>query len=339
MRKAPELLPASPAIQRTVVRKVHDPGVDVLTDVLASLGLVGRLFCRSVLSAPWGLSFPSGSFGYFHVVERGSAWLGGLPGRAKPIALSLGDFVVLPQGTGHSLADVPGRRIVPIRDLVQETQSERGVLLVHGGGGPETSLLCGAFGFRRWNGHPLVSLLPSVIHMRSGAAGRSEWLDPTLQLLGSESLCTRPGHDTVVTRLIDVLFIQVLRAWLEEGAPRHGHGWLGGLRDSRIARALAAMHEKPGRAWTVRDLASRAGMSRSPFAAHFSSLVGEPPLSYLTRWRMQVAATLFQDDPELTIGHVASHVGYESEPAFNKAFKRATGITPGAFRRQKGSVT
>src|SRR5262249_21783392 len=161
------------------------------------------------------------------------------------------------------------------------------------------------------------------IHLR-GEGRLPEWLDGTLRLLSVEARSRSPGRETIVTRLIDVLFVQVVRSWLESEGARNEHGWLGALRDARIARALAAMHEDPRRAWTVEELASHAGVSRSRFAARFTALVGEPPLAYLSRWRMQVAARLLED-PELTIAEVASRVGYVSEPAFSKAFKRAMG--------------
>src|SRR5262249_10241063 len=140
----------------------------------------------------------------------------------------------------------------------------------------------------------------------------------------------------VVARLIDILFVQVLRAWLAD-QPKGGGGWLGALKDPRISAALAAIHEHPARPWTVSELAAQARSSRAPFAARFRALVGGPPLAYLTGWRMQVAAGLLHRET-LSIGEVAARVGYESEPAFNKAFKRATGITPGAFRRQKSAA-
>jgi len=335
MRQTPDLLSSRPARQGKRTSEVHELAMDVLTDVLDSLGLHGRLFCRSVLSAPWCLALPAGEHAHFHVIERGGAWLH-LDGHKAPLALGAGDLVVLPHGRGHRLSDSPGRPPTPIAQLLPGKGSGRCTLLRHGGGGAETSMICGSFAFRQRQGHPLLSLLPPMIHVGGEAGHAPEWLDATLRVLAAESRSTSPGRETIVARLIDVLFVQVLRVWLAD-QPSDGSGWLGALKDPRISAALAAMHEQPEHPWTVSELASQARWSRSPFAARFTALVGEPPLAYLTRWRMQVAAGLLLRET-LSIGEVASRVGYESEPAFNKAFKRATGITPGAFRRQKSAA-
>jgi AraC-like DNA-binding protein len=313
---------------------VHEFAIDVLTDVLDSLGLAGRLFCRSVLSAPWCLALPGDDAAHFHVIERGNAWLH-IEGKKTPLALCSGDLVVFPHGAAHQLSDTPGRPPVPLEQLLQGKSGQRCKLLRHGGGGTETSMVCGSFVFRQGQGNPLLSLLPSVIHVRGEGGRPPEWLDATLRVLASEVRSASPGRETIVARLIDILFVQVLRVWLAEQPPRAG-GWLGALSDPRIGVALAAMHERPGHPWTVSELARRAHLSRSPFAARFAALVGEPPLAYLTRWRMQVASDLLHRE-SLSIGEVAARVGYESEPAFSKAFKRATGVAPGAFRRQRAA--
>ncbi len=244
--------------------------------------------------------------------------------------------MVLPHGRGHQLADSQGRRAVPLERLLAGNRSGRCAVLHHGGGGPETLLICGAFRFRQRHGHPLLSLLPEAIHLRGDGGRAPEWLDATLKFLASEARSARPGRETLVSRLTDVLFVQVVRAWLAE-QPQGRGGWLGALRDPRIGAALAAMHEHPERPWTVGTLAALAGSSRSPFAGRFAALVGEPPLAYLTGWRMQVAARLLLSGRS-SIGEVASRVGYASEPAFSKAFKRAMGVAPGAYRRQRSAA-
>jgi AraC-like DNA-binding protein len=334
MGETPDLLSRRPSRRGHRASEVHELAIDVLTDVLDSLGLQGRLFCRSVLSAAWCLGLPAGDHAHFHVIERGGAWLH-LEGDKAPLALSSGDLVVLPHGGGHRLSDSPGRPAVPLQRLLQGKGAGRCTLLRHGGGGAETSMICGSFAFRQRQGHPLLSLLPPVIHV-SGEAGRApEWLDATLRVLASESRSSSPGRETIVARLIDILFVQVLRIWLADQPA--GGGWLGALKDPRIGAALAAIHEQPSRPWSVSELAAYARLSRSPFAARFTALVGEPPLTYVTRWRMQVAAGLLRRET-LSIGEVAARVGYESEPAFSKAFKRATGVAPGAFRRQQAAA-
>jgi len=305
-------------------------GADVLAEVLDRLGLESRLFCRSELRAPWAMGLPSGDFAHFHAIERGGAWLS-VPG-GTPLALTAGDLVVLPHGGGHQLADAPGRGAVALESLLQPRPGGACSIIRHGGDGPETWMICGSFRFRRRRGHPLLSLLPPVLQLRSSGGRAPEWLEATLRQIAAESRDPRPGSRAVISRLTDVLFIQVVRAWID-ARPEGKGSWLDGLRDARIAAALGLIHQQPERAWTVAALAAQVGMSRSPFAARFSRLVGEPPLGYLSAWRVQVAADLLRSE-RMSLAEVAMRVGYESEAAFGKAFKRRLGISPGAWRRQ-----
>jgi AraC-like DNA-binding protein len=160
----------------------------------------------------------------------------------------------------------------------------------------------------------------------------AEWLQMTLRLLTTEMQNSRPGSETLVTRLLDIIFVQALRTWIESLPPEQ-NGWLSALRDPKIGTALGLMHREPQRSWSVETLASEVAMSRSPFAARFTALVGEPPLAYLTGWRMHLAETLLTRDG-LNVGEVAGRIGYESEAAFSKAFKRHFGQSPLAHRRQ-----
>lgn len=309
--------------------------VDVLSDVLSTLGLTTRVFCRSELTVPWAMSLPASSFAHFHVVERGACWLR-LGEGDDPLALSAGDLVVIPQGRGHLLADSPERPGVPLQRLLEKRASSGGCAVIqHGGGGPRTTLICGSFQVARPGGHPLMQLLPEVLLLRGEDGRAPEWLESTLRFLAAESRSGRPGGAMVMARLTDILFIQALRAWREQHPGERG-SWLAALGDPRIGSALAAIHERPHHAWTVAALASRAGMSRSPFAASFAKLVGEPPLSYVFRWRMQRAAGLLRDR-SLSLAEVAERVGYDSEAAFHRAFKRATGDAPGAWRRREAA--
>lgn len=316
-----------------------DPGVqvgwttdatDVLTTVMDALRLRSRVFCRSELRAPWGMTLRRSDYAHFHVVERGGAWLR-VDGEA-PLALAAGDLVVVPHGAGHVLADTPDRPARPLAELVGERASGGGCTVVRGDGtGPETQLVCGAFAFERPDAHPLLELLPPLVHLRPAASAASEWLDATLRFLAWETREARPGTETIVSRLTDVLFVQVLRAWIET-LPLGAGGWLGALRDRQVAAALGAIHRSPERSWTNESLAAQAGMSRSRFAARFAALVGEPPAAYLTRWRLERAAALLQEG-ELGLAEIAGQVGYESEASFGKAFRRRFGTPPGAYRR------
>ena len=303
--------------------------MDVLTDVLQMLRLTSRVYCRSELRAPWGLAMPPARRMAFHVVDRGGAWLR-REDQQEVIPLAAGDLVVLPHGVGHQLADHPATLEGPLVELKQTGPGCPRLQL--GGSGPATTLVCGYFYLIEeggWDDHPLAPLLPGLIHVRGEDGRRVPWLEATLKFLSDEAGSGRPGSDTVVQRLTEVLFVQVLRAWLEsESAPP---GWLGALRDPQIGRALTLLHLDPAHGWTVANLAAEVNMSRSAFAARFAALVGEPPLAYLTRWRMRLAAGLLRADVPLT--EIAERVGYESEAAFSVAFKRERGIPPGRYRR------
>jgi AraC-like DNA-binding protein len=303
-------------------------GPDVLTDVLASLRLRGRLFCRSELSAPWSLALPASELAHFHVIERGGGWLR-LEGEERSYPLAAGDLIVLPHGQAYTLSDSPKTEPVPLASLVQQPGGVC-ALLKHGGDGPATAMICGSFQFEGRERHPLLSLLPPLIHIPGDQGRSAEWLDLTMRFLAHEARHPRPGSETLVTRLTDVLFVQVVRAWIE-GQPEGGGGWLGALRDRQIGASLGMIHREPQRAWSVATLAAAVGMSRSAFAARFRALVGEAPLAYLTRWRMHLATGLLRGKG-LTLFEVAGRVGYESEAAFSKAFKRQLGMAPGAFR-------
>jgi AraC-like DNA-binding protein len=215
--------------------------------------------------------------------------------------------------------------------MPSELVSERYEIIRHGGGGALTTLVCGTVQFDHPAARQLIALLPRVITVAPAGTPQDEWLQSTLRLIAAEARELRPGGETVITRLADILVIQAIRSWIERD-PVGQTGWLGALRDRQIGQALALIHRDPARAWTVAQLADAVAMSRSAFAARFSQLVGETPIQYLTRWRMQIALDLLQDD-EATVGEAALRLGYQSEAAFSRAFKRAIGVSPGAVRR------
>ena len=303
---------------------------DVLTTVMDALRLRSRVFCRSELRAPWGMALKRSDYAHFHVIERGSAWLR-IEGQ-EPVALAGGDLVVVPHGTGHTLTDSLATKARPLGEMAGRRASESGCVVMRGGGkGAETQLVCGSFRFERRDAHPLVELLPPLIHLRPAETPAAEWLEATLRFLAWETREAKPGTETIVSRLTDVIFVQVLRAWTLSLPEGHG-GWMGALRDRHVGAALAHFHRSPERRWTNASLAEAVGMSRSRFAARFTALVGEPPLAYLSRWRLETAAGLLQDGA-LGVGEIASRVGYESDAAFSKAFRRRFGAPPGAYRR------
>ena len=305
--------------------------MDVLTDVLETLRARGACYARIAAAAPWGLEMPAGDIAVFHLVLEGSCLLR-MEGH-DDVALEGGDLVAIPHGLPHELVSERSARSVRITDLIEKSGKHGPLTLDIGGRGERAVFVCGKIVFEDPAGHPLLAALPRVVLLRGGATSLVDWLDPTLRFIASEAASTRPGAQTVVSRLADILFVQIVRAHLTTVAPG-ASGWLGALADAQIGAALGLIHENPGRGWTVQSLAASAGMSRSAFAVRFNRLVGEPPLHYLTRWRMQKAQRLLRDG-RASLSTVAASVGYDSEAAFSKAFKRAVGAAPGTYRRQQ----
>jgi AraC-like DNA-binding protein len=307
--------------------------VDVLTDVLETLRARGACYARVAAKSPFGVALPSSTHAAFHLVLDGSCVLT-LDGHSA-VELAGGDLVAIPHGLAHTIVDHPSTPAARLKDLIGQGKRPGPASLAIGGDGAPTTLVCGKIEFEDPVGHPLLAALPPLILLRGGSSNLVEWLDPTLRFIASEAGSQRPGAQTVVSRLADVLFIQIVRGHLATSAPETS-GWLGALGDPQIGAVLGLIHENPGGAWTVQTLAESAGMSRSAFATRFNRLVGEPPLHYLTRWRMQKAQRLLRDGRE-TLADVAARVGYDSEAAFSKAFKRAVGAAPGVYRRRARS--
>ena len=312
--------------------------MDALTDILNTVHMMGSVYCRSELSAPWGMSVPASNAAQFHVVRRGRCWLLMDPSSGvEPLRLESGDIVVLPQGHAHALADDPSTTTESLSMLFERYKPQTcHTPLRFGGGGEEVTLICGYFTFDTSTVHPLLSVLPSLITVRGEGGRARSWLESTLDFIAEESIAGRPGGETLIDRLTEALFIQVLRTYLEE-ATVEDPSWLAGLRDPQIAGALALIHRHPEERWTVESLAHRMGMSRSAFSARFRQLVGESPLAYLTRWRMQVAAGHLRDT-RLTLPEIAERVGYQAEASFSKVFKKLWGVAPATFRRQSEAL-
>jgi AraC-like DNA-binding protein len=303
--------------------------MDILTDVLNTLELKGWLSSRRELTPPWRYDFAASKDSMFHVLSFGGAYLH-VEGEARPIRVEDGDVVLFPTGHPHSLYDHPTS---PLTRLVHlDYNPKRGHQVVnHEGEGPKLLMLCGAFHFEYPNDFPLLHRLPKLIHI-PGVQGRMEQgLADIVHFLARESASQQPGAEVMLRRLTELLFIQVIRLWSTQQA-KASVGWVGALRDQPISAALGLIHESPGHRWTVKELAETAALSRSAFSARFTELVGEPPMTYLTRWRMLRATRLLKN--EVRIETIADLLGYESEAAFRKAFKREIGIPPAQYRKR-----
>jgi AraC-like DNA-binding protein len=304
--------------------------VDPLGEALHFLRMSGIFYSRCEFSAPWGLELPAmRDFLMFHVVTSGRCWLE--VEETGERLLQPGDLALVPHGEGHRLASAPGGPCVPLFDLPRAYASERYEILRHGGDGAATTLVCGAVRFDHPAARHLVDVLPRVISVDAAGSNQLDWIHSTLRFMAVEARELRPGGETVITRLADVLVIQAIRSWIEQD-PAAQSGWLGALRDPQVGRAIALIQRDPSRDWKVADLAHEAAMSRSAFAARFTDLVGEPPMHYLARWRMRLALVWLQEDGA-TVGELAFRLGYQSEAAFSRAFKRYVGVSPGAVRR------
>jgi AraC-like DNA-binding protein len=302
--------------------------MDVLADVMEMTRTGPAVSMRIDIRSPWALRGPASLGAVFHVVLQGTCWLDRENG-SPPLALGPGDVVLLPRGGRHVLADDPRTPPIDVACLDGSTPLDTAAL---GGHGARTLVLSGGYLLDWERPHPLLAALPDVIHV-SADPGRHSSLRAAIAVLGEELGSDRPGANAVVFALIDALLPLVVRAWLEDRPVCPGDHWPEAFSDPGVSGALERIHAEPEHAWTVADLAREAGLSRAAFARRFTRAVGEPPLAYLARWRMTIAARLLRES-DLKFAAVAARVGYQSEFAFAKAFKREYGVAPGAYRRQ-----
>ncbi len=302
---------------------------DPLGETLHLLRLNGTLYCRSELTAPWGIELPEfNGCMMFHVVTSGHCWLE-VEGE-EPRRLQQGGLALVPHGNGHCIRSNPAADAEPLFDIPVEQVSDRYEIMRHGGDGDLTHLTCGVVSFDHVAGQQLVAQLPRVLQIDTWDDEDGSWLQSTLRFIAREARELRPGGETVITHLADILIIQTIRTWIDS-APEANQGWLAALRDDQVGRALAAIHREPEIDWTVASLAKEVGMSRSGFSARFTNLVGESAKRYLTHWRMQLArAQLLETSDSLAV--LADRLGYQSEAAFCRAFKRVFGVPPGSVR-------
>ena len=315
--------------------------LDPITDIFRTLHVTAFGQHRLEATAPWGLIHEGRtedkvtSFGkrispadlaHFAMLSRGNCWLS-VEGVPEAIPLTGGDCILLARRTSFVLRDSLRTRA---KKSFREVAATDGSNVAHyGGGGAPTTIVCGSLSFDRASLKPITQLLPSFILIQADQA-HTLALHNTLQALASEMAEQAPGSAVVATRLAEVLFIQVLRAHIASEAGWRNKGWLRAIFDPQIGAALSAMHDSVKTPWTVESLAEEAGMSRSAFAARFKELLGQTPLEYVTEWRMQKAMQLIEPRDKKLID-VARSVGYESDAAFSKAFKRVVGTSPGEY--------
>lgn len=309
--------------------------MDVLSDILAALRLRGTLYFSTECRPPWGIRVPRfRRVARFHLVARGGCWIR-VEGRPDPIRLETGDLILVPAGAEHSILDQPDTRCRTVDEVVKAAGfTGRGALVMGGEDtGAPTRLVCGHFEFDEDLRHPLIEQLPPALVVRWDEEIRDYPLEDAFRFIVREVQEGRPGHEAVVSRLSEILFVQVVRVWANR--KDHRRGVLGALADPRLASALAAMHEEPRAPWTLDNLSRRAAMGRTAFAERFNQVVGETPLRYLTLWRMQLARRLLAES-DLSLEQIAERVGYQSAAAFSRVFKKTAGASPGAFRRSTG---
>lgn len=301
-------------------------GSDVLSEILEALRLRGTAYFKAEFRAPWGMAIPAKDVAAFHVVVQGSCWLRA-SGETRP--LRRGDVVLFPEGSSHELVHAPEAEASPAEDLLGSGRAE-GPTPGYGGSGLATTLVCGHFSYDRGGLHPFFSALPELIHVSAGDGQHASWVATASQMAAAESTSGQRGAAVVVDRLAEALLLQTLRQFL--AGRSKPEGFLAAVEDPPVGRALACIHGHPDQKWTVVDLAREAGVSRSGLAQRFRELVGESPMRYLARWRMLAARRLLAGGT-LGTAEVAQRVGYESEFAFAKAFKRFFGEGPGSTRR------
>jgi AraC-like DNA-binding protein len=306
---------------------------DTLSRLLAGIRIQGRTPYQASMTAPWRLRFPAGAAHVLYLT-RGAATL--VVPDAGPVAMTTGDLLLLPFGMGHEISDGGALQVDGVAAFDPAVFDPGRLMMSNSGTGPRTILVGGPFTFDR---HPLafaVRSVPSVIRLQCGDQPASDWSRALTKLLLDEGKLQGPGAALIVSRIIDLLVIRILRNWvITESAQSN---WIAAAGEDRLSRAIAAIHEQPGRRWNIRELATLTAMSRSVFTQRFGRAFGESPMRYITRWRFSVAVDLLTTS-DLTIGDIARRVGYDSEAGFSRAFKAIHGRPPSGFRLRRRSGT
>ena len=316
----------------------HRRMLDLLSDILTRLSLRGTLYFRTSFTPPFGVQVPAfENVARFHFVQRGELKVH-VSATGETLRLRQGDLVLIPHGVAHALLcnEVRPMDALPLEQVLEQAGYKGDGVLVYGGAEQDrdTQLICGHFSFagpagRRGAGHMLIDRLPPYILIENYGESAGAWIEATLRMIGSEVAGSRIGGDLIALRLSEVLFAQAIRAYLEHQSPNDAA--LSGFADQRISRALSAFHRDPARDWSVATLAREAGMSRTSFAQLFSDKMGVTPMQYLTDWRMQIACHGLTE-ARWNVADAAAEVGYASEAAFSRVFKKQIGLSPAAYR-------
>jgi AraC-like DNA-binding protein len=321
--------------------------MDAFSEILSGVKLVGAVFFNAEFSAPWGLSVPASKqiaerfvpgaahSLLYHLVVEGSAVVEMADG--EPLELGSGDIVIFPNGDAHHMSSKGAKRPFPNYGITAKIE-ERDLSPLHAGGGGETSrFVCGYMTCDPNLSRPILSGLPPVFKVNIGTDRSGQWLESSILHLVDEAVSGRVGSEAMLAKLSEALFVDTLRRYVA-GLPEQQRGWLTGARDPIVGKSLGLMHRRVAHPWTIASLADEVGISRSALVQRFTRYLSEPPMAYLTRWRLQLAARSLERTSR-GVAEIASEVGYESEAAFNRAFKREFGLPPGQYRNEhRGAV-
>ncbi|MFG6430842.1 AraC family transcriptional regulator [Roseateles sp. LYH14W] len=316
--------------------------MDALSHTLGVVRLVGAIFLQGRFTAPWCYQSPHADIAaplleptaervvIFHLITHGDCHVT-LDG-SEPVALTAGDVIVFSHGDAHRMASDPA--LPPAKGArFERLLARRPRLLSYGGGGAQTQLMCGYLACDARLARLLLAGLPPLVRVNVRGSSAGAWLESSIRYALAEARSPRPGGEGVLAKLAEVLFIEVLRLYMN-GLPPDRTGWLAAVGDRIVGAALQALHEQPARPWTVEELARSAGTSRTVLAERFQQLVGSPPMQYLTHWRMVLAANLLAGS-NAPLAHIAEQVGYQTDTAFSRAFRREYGAPPAAWRRSR----
>ena len=318
--------------------------MDALSDVLRVAHLTGGVFLRAEFFAPWCIASrltpehcspvlgPASHMMIFHYVAEGEVHIQ-IEGEQDEDLIEAGEVVLLPRNDMHLMGSDLRLPAVPGKEVIRPPRDGGLFSIHHGGTGSCTRMVCGFLGCASTEGNPVISSLPPLLRVKLEQGGAAEWIRSTFQYAAEEVSAGRPGSETVLAKVSELLFVEAVRRYAEE-LPDGRTGWFSGLRDPHVARALALLHRDITRRWTVDELGREVGMSRSALADRFIRLIGVPPMHYLAAWRMQVATGKLRDTSG-SLAQVAETVGYDSEAAFSRAFKKAFGTAPATWRRSK----